>query len=436
MKGLDNITAALQVGVRKTAAEPAGVIQGWSDPRPEKAILVESGALSLMQKAGAAPRSGLRPLGASPAETKRWALAAGDPLLEALEMNLPELALEWAEEAAKHGVLAPPSTLLKLLELAPKHPLLWSVLGERARWLASLMGMEVGVHSDESSQVTQEEWPKLHWREKCALLERMTPRLEDEPFLTSACADRRSEVRELAIGHLVRLPDSDLAKNLRTLAKGRITVERRLLKKKLGAEPPEPDDLPKILPRTKSHQGMGPKALALFDLVRHLPPSFWAEATGVEFSELFRLAQTSDYTAALREGWLEAATLTFRDPASCEVLLTSLSKNRLVEAWHSLCAVVDEGAFVRALKANPDNKILILHGLRSRPGPISPALFPYAFELGKTLATPEVIRLATRLDLSALHSLSNPWPDDSEPIRLSWIQVLDLRTRLRQTLQP
>ncbi len=435
VRDIDQLASALQVGVRRVCPARLEALSTWLGESAEKNCLVDSGTIDLMRRAGANPRSDVLPLDSAPAESCAYAEGSAGPILEALDLGSTDSILEWAEAAAHRQRLAPPTVLVKLFDLVPKYAEgLAPVLGTRARWLASLMDIELQAPASSIGQDIEGNWAELDWKERLARIVALQPVPKDEPILVQAASDRRKEVREAAVHLLVRLEGSQFARELTEVAKGRLKVQRKLLSRTLTMVPPAPEELPKSLPRTSSRAGFGPKALALYDLVRFTPPSLWEEETGLEPSDLLALAERSDHADAFIDGVHLAAAESFDDRRWCDVLLKHYAGKSHLEFWPALCARASDDAMedvMRGLLKDPNRA---LESLTHRPGRLPPSLSRVVVELAKSLPHAGAKAFAGRLDLSILPMIGQPWPDASEPTRLHWHRVLDLRKRLLKSL--
>ena len=312
MNGFVKAAVSIQIGVRKTPPVRSGRLTSDSGESPEQIALDELGAMDLMRRAGvrSVPTAPLPP---APSEGSRIA-AAALPLAEALESSLPA-ALEWAAEAARRGFVAPPENLATLVSLSARYPAFLPVLGERGRWLADAMGVALPAHTP-VGRPDQNAFDAMAWRERAdALLEWGKPTPADETMLGRALEDRRKEVREAALDLLLKLDDSSPARAIRALATAAVEIRKSFLRTDLQVVPPDPRNLPAWLPRTTSRPGTGESGLALLDVVRRTPPSFWDRSV----LDLIAWAEKTEYSEILTAAWEEAA-LRFEDNSWIDAL--------------------------------------------------------------------------------------------------------------------
>ena len=415
------LVAAVQVGTRK--AVPARATDFPIDG-VERSVLLELGALGLMRRAGARGVVA-EPLSPAPPETLKVALGAADPLEEALDGSL-FAALEWAREATRKGFVAPPAVVSKLVPLATRNPEFRPVLGERGRWLAGAMKVEVVPPTP-----PQAEWESLDPKGRVRLVEEVPDDLE---LFTKALSDRRKEVREAAVVRLVRMPISPAAQELRRRALEAVVFRKGLFRRELHIELPEPDDLPAWLPRANPYHGMGPKAMALFDLVSHVPPSAWNDAP----ERLLDLAKGTEHNEVLGLAW-QAGAARFDDQAWLDAYFARMKTDRM-PARSAVFERASEGVvdeYMRRWIAEGKRSLAgLVHVLALRDRPIPPALSRAVVEaVGRADATPDLVYRCTDLgrllDLSAIPLVER---GTGEPFD-RWRVILDLRRRLLESLR-
>lgn len=360
MKAQEELVAVLQVGTRRATLPEVKVLAEFETQSSEKRALVMSGVLDLMSRAGTLPLEGIPSLEASPQEDAPFAMRSAQPLCEAIDANLIDLVLDWAAKANHVGKVAPPAALVKLLTLVQKHKQLIPTLGQRGRWLATLHGLDLEADASGDLQMRRAADPDsyrnwletdldtMDWRERAnaILVMRQGLSLADETLLEKALKDRRKEVREPACELLMSLEQSRVARELLKIAQEALTFEKSLLRSKLNVNPPDPASLPKWLPKTPSRIDFGPKALALFDVIRYLPPSRWS--LGIPPEQILDLAAKTDYAKAIHDGLKEAAVRYADQVWIDEVFefifgLKALSQ----EYWADLAHHVSEDVFER-----------------------------------------------------------------------------------------
>lgn len=431
------------------------VLPELSNRSPERQVLVMSGVMDLMSRAGALPADGIPRLAPSPEEDLPVAIRSAEALSEAIAADMTRPVLEWAAQATLVGKVAPPAVLIKLLPLAQKHPELVPVLGNRGMWLASQQGMDLATAatSDLMSRRAADsgayrEWlaanfDTMDWKERARAVTviRAGLSLADEPLLERGLLDRRKEVREPACDLLASLGGSRVQAELSNLALSTLALERSLFRKSLTVNPPDPVKLPKWLPTTPSRVDFGPKALALFDVVRYLPPSEWE--SGVAPEQFLDLAAKTDYAGAILDGLQEAA-VRFADQDWIDVLFEFFFSRdaRKQECWAGLTYRVSEAVFDRVVSsklggilADPNTAAWTLT-LRKKP--LSLELSRVALSSLRTNASHHYCLrdLAAYLHPAALSLVDSPYSDaeNIESTRKSVQKILDTRRRMLSSL--
>lgn len=319
MKSLDELVAVLQVGTRRAAPPPIELLPDLAELGQETKVMILAGTLDLMARAGAVPLADPGVIPPAPREDRVVAQRSVQPISDALALRLVPAVVEWARKAGSLGVIAAPQTLVGLLPLLQKHRReIAPVLGARGLWLAQLQGLDLQATEDGLAdrrasdpdayrERLESEFDTLDWQERSRAIAALRQRLShaDERILDRALTDRRKEVRMQACDLLLSLPGSRASKELSALTIPRLGLEKSLLRKALAVTPPEPEELPKWLPRTPPRADLGPKALALFDLIRFLPPGRWSFS--LPAGQMLELATKTDYAKAILEGWCEAA---------------------------------------------------------------------------------------------------------------------------------
>lgn len=323
----------------------------------EQQLLLTTGALAVVRKAGFLPLASPAPT-AAPAETGQPLGAQGRALLKQLVAS-PHLRTyllhSYLRQLAERGRLVPPAVLVEVLDwlLTEKiaDPLLARALGERGRWLAGqnpdwqlllTASQETGpaeadwhtgtlpqrqlflanlLRTDpvRAAQLLAETLPQEPAATQTALLrtlEELPPAAplpaEFGPVLAPLLAGRAKEVRQTAARWLARTAGSPLLPRLWARAEPLLHVKRKLL----GS-----DTLEITLPtwaaewqrdgieqKSPDYPG-GEKAAQLGQLLALLPPSRWAAAWGVSPTQAVALAAASDWASVLLPAWLRAARL-------------------------------------------------------------------------------------------------------------------------------
>jgi hypothetical protein len=218
------------------------------------------------------------------------------------------------------------------------------VIGERGRWLAALNDQwryAIGLHDeidwetaataarmlflrdlratdpDRARGLIEEAWSKERADDRASYLETLHINLSmaDESFIESCLDDRSKKVRSLVPDLLAQLPQSAYVQRMIERAEGCIDL-------KGGARPKLEVTLPATLDEPMTHDcivekpsssfpKMGKKAWWLLQMLRVIPPNYWAEKWGKTPAELVDIAERSDWKEAIHEGWI---TATRRDP--------------------------------------------------------------------------------------------------------------------------
>lgn len=442
MKEFTDLAALIQIGTQRATVPQSPIIPDLPETTPERKALMLAGALGLMSRAGARPHSNIVALESAPEETLSVATRSARHLSEAIEDSKIEVILEWAAKAANLGLIVPRAVLLQLLPLLEKNPELAPVIGQRGHWLAQLQGLNLGDSGEAPQDRTwlTVEWPTLDWKERAKGIASLEADLclADEPILQTALTDRRKEVREAACELLVRLDRSQFAIELAKMANCVLTLEKSFLRKTLVAHPPEPEDLPAGLSRTKARHEFGPKALALLDLLRHIPPGGWTQELNLSPEQILDLAEKSEYQLAIVDGLAEAA-VRFNDPAWIEASFICLFKRGMLTnpSWPALAHRVSEATFERQLGSDLMSTGAI-RALEHRRKVLSPDISrrvvrTFLGELNHHFLLRELDRF---LDPCVLPLLVTPLEvtDAREKTRASVYRSIDIRTRLLASL--
>ncbi|MGE5864304.1 MAG: DUF5691 domain-containing protein [Rhizobacter sp.] len=262
---------------------------------------------------------------------------------------------------ARAGLRLPPSLLPQALDAARRsvalRPRLAPVLGERGAWLARLHDgwrFAAGVSGDPTEDAAWTDGsldqrrafllaerradpaaarerlaaalPELAARERAelagVLASSLTP--EDEPLLEQLRSDRSREVRQVALGLLLRLPEAAHPRRAAARLEALIGRKRGLLGSRWTLEAPEAaasdwkDD--QVDAARPAHESLGERAWWLYQLVRQVPLSWWTGHTGLSAAELRRWADDTDWSEALLRGWRDVLNAT-APPEWCEAFL-------------------------------------------------------------------------------------------------------------------
>jgi hypothetical protein len=261
--------------------------------------------------------------------------------------------------------------------------------------------------------------------------------------LERGLADKRKEVREVAYGLLVQIPDSKQAQEINVLARAALTLSKTILRQELIVKTPEPATLPKELPQLGKRSQLGPMETALLEVLRYTPPQFWITQTGESPQDLLSLAERTIHKNALFFGWLEAA-LRFDDQRWIDAIFLSGEFDQILvghELWPEAIrraseTLVEEvvkhslgrGSFKRVLQ------FLALH--RQRVLPLEASQIIIWNLHGLTTYEVPWKELAYVLDTRIL-----PFPNLRADIDPSFVKpweklrnILELRSKLLQTL--
>jgi hypothetical protein len=325
MKTLNEVASVIQVGTQRAALPNVDFLPETPGEKAEKRALVLAGTLDLMRRAGGVGVDSVKPLPTAPQEIGRVAQASEAPLSEALDKKMIHVVLEWAAKAKQVRAVLPPALLTAILPLVKKHrDELLPIIGERGHWLGQLQGLDLSPSDDEEFAAKRTEDPAAYrewltaeyeamdWKERLKAVKQLQIQLSihDEPILEIALKDRRKEIREAALELLASQASFKVAHELALLAAPNLNWKKSFLSTSLIIEAPERSELPKWLPKSPWVYGMGPKAMALIDVVSYVPPSTWV--TNGSREKFFEHVGKSDYHRAMLEGLIVAA-VRFKD---------------------------------------------------------------------------------------------------------------------------
>jgi hypothetical protein len=323
------------------------VVAAVSEQPAESRLLATAAIVAATRRAGWLPQPDPGPLPepAPPDPRPAVGVAAAWILRRALD-DQPELVPEWLGLACAAGRRPPDDELPRLLNLAARQretrDALAPLLGPRAHWLVEQMpelarGLPAPRDVDSAqawSDATtaaaraavvadlrdrdpvagrlflEETWDQATTDERAlgvaALRTGLSP--ADEALLSRAWRDSRSEVRLAAIDLLARLPDSELAVLSAATARPMLALAGRL-RPTLQIHPPAAwsDDLARLGVPRKPPQGTGERAWWLRHVVARVDPASWERWLDADPKTLIDRGRTSDESAALLLGWLEAA---------------------------------------------------------------------------------------------------------------------------------
>jgi hypothetical protein len=299
-----------------------------------------------------------------------WAFGDGPPRLHQV------ICLALAEAGHRLPVALLPAALeLGRRSLALRQVLI-PVLGERGLWLASQRddwryAAGVGV-TDEAdarwSDGTIEQrrafladerrrdpaaarerlaavLPELPARERAELVGELALGLgdEDEALLDTLRNDRSKEVRQVALGLLLRLPKAAHPRRAAARIEALLKQERVLLRKRWQIDAPteagadwKADQVDATRPQ---HESLGERAWWLYQLVRQVPLGWWTQHTELTPAELLGWAKGTDWAEALLRGWRDVL-FAAPDFAWCEALLDGWPRKLLRDDPSSVLALL------------------------------------------------------------------------------------------------
>lgn len=153
-------------------------------------------------------------------------------------------------------------------------------------------------------------WPSDPYRERATLLATFATglSLDDEPLAELGLADRRVEVRQVAADLLAKMAGSRYSVKAAERAAEAVRVERKAMRQRLVVVVADvTEELVAEVPGASIPAGAGARAWLLQHVVAAAPAGFWAGHTGVGPADLLALAEGTDWTGPLRDGWTRAA---------------------------------------------------------------------------------------------------------------------------------
>jgi Family of unknown function (DUF5691) len=373
---MDELTKIALVGTSKYSGDvsslddPASaLVAGLGEDDRERSLLLRCGTQAIYGLAGRRSIAGIATVAPAADETKK---TASRKLADLLESAITEkengLLLDFLSQMRERDVVLPPELLPVLLEMKDQAlsrgviPL----LGERGAWLCrqnpewssflTPAGDDFGTDLeairraldegtvDERSQalmalrrrdpVAGRDWvaqtmPREKHGNRLMLVKALETGLNagDEPFFGACLDDRSPAVGQAAAWLLGRLPESALAKRMRSRAAAMITIEKNgktADQVKLVCTPPaeiEPDWVRDGFTR-KAPSGVGIRAFWAEHLVESVPPSHWTCLFGLNPRSLLKDVADETYADSVVSGWTKAAVEFSKwDTASAEWLL-------------------------------------------------------------------------------------------------------------------
>ena len=341
-----------------------------------------SSAQALLQAAGVltvCERAGQRPIATASACTSPHGVAAADVAQAALQdsalidtvrwllTDAPQrLQIDWLQHLAAAGWRLPPSLLPLALDAAQRasvlRPAVLAVLGERGRWLArhhrtwryatenvssadstpletrwqeGTLAQRLQLLRDErqsqpsaARERLQASLADLPAKERAELLAVLQTGLsaEDDALLTRlASQDRSRDVRHIARGLLVQLPDSAISQRAGARLAPYLSLQtdqRWVIAPPEAADPSWKDE--GIEAARPAHDKLGERAWWLYQLARQVPLSWWPQHTGMAPDALLQWVHTNDWADAVVRAWwevLRAAPISATTMAWCKAFL-------------------------------------------------------------------------------------------------------------------
>ena len=341
-----------------------------------------SSAQALLQAAGVltvCERAGQRPIATASACTSPHGVAAADVAQAALQDSALIDTVRWLltdgpqrlhidgfRPLAAAGWRLPPSLLPLALDAAQRasvlRPAVLAVLGERGRWLArhhrtwryatenvssadstpletrwqeGTLAQRLQLLRDErqsqpsaARERLQASLADLPAKERAELLAVLQTGLsaEDDALLTRlASQDRSRDVRHIARGLLVQLPDSAISQRAGARLAPYLSLQtdqRWVIAPPEAADPSWKDE--GIEAARPAHDKLGERAWWLYQLARQVPLSWWPQHTGMAPDALLQWVHTNDWADAVVRAWwevLRAAPISATTMAWCKAFL-------------------------------------------------------------------------------------------------------------------
>lgn len=394
---------------------------------------------------------------------------------------------------ARAGQRLPASLLPQALELGRRsialRPLLVPVLGERGLWLAAQRddwryAAGVGTAEPDDARWTDgtieqrraylaaerrsdpaaarerlaAALPELPAKERAELAAELATSLgaDDEALLDRLRDDRSREVRQVALGLLLRLPQAAHPQRAARRVDALLKHERVLLRKRWQIDAPNEaaadwkDD--QVDANRPQHESLGERGWWLYQLVRQVPLAWWTGHTGLTAPELLAWAKGTDWAEALLRGWRDVL-FAAPDDAWCEALLDAWPHKLLRDAPSSVLALLPLERRERHWRLQLGQDQADLGLLVSRVLAACPAGETLSVSLSKELARAvreradsgalrqdwgllqQLTDLGGVLHLDALAPLAElPRPPDETPSYANHVQALAQAVSLRHAL--
>ncbi|MBE9010822.1 hypothetical protein IQ250_11455 [Pseudanabaenaceae cyanobacterium LEGE 13415] len=323
-----------------TSGELGQILQMDETRSMESALLLSAGILSLYQQAGQQPQKGETvPFPTCDLNDQpRCSPRAASFLEQILQSgsNPAQHLSEWLELATQKEQRVPEQFLPRLLSIHRQQKVL-PVLGVRGRWLAAQnptwnsaidtltdIDWETStdkvrlvylrqlrpVQPDQARELLQSTWKEESAEMRTQFLEILHSELSvaDEPFLEEQLSDRSKPVRRKVADLLVRLPDSRYCD--RMIQRLALLIQPKTIEITVPASCDSSMQRDGIEPKPPSNKHYGNKAWWLLQLVAATPLTFWQAHLGLDnISTIIERLRTSEWYAALQEGWQQAAKI-------------------------------------------------------------------------------------------------------------------------------
>lgn len=363
-------TGQVPSGTETTGTPADALVEKLGPTERERALLLRVGAAAVLQRAGRASLTFEGTIAAAHRETLTRASTGLSEILRqvvqgtAVAGTFTDLLPEAAQAMQRRGLRLSEDMLpLALNERTPeRRAALLPLLGERGRWLAkqrpewawghsgvdpaaSSLPADADVRWQEGSAAERLSLLKLARRidptvgrtwvestfksdkpeQRAAWLEAFEIGLSDAdvPFIESTLSDRSSNVRVTGARTLWRLPDSNVAKDLRLRVESLFPTppQKSGLLNQLKAAFTKGEPLRVELPAEEydkaferlgvaeapPHSSVGRRQWWLAQLVAATPPSWFCERFTATPAALLESVQHHDYRDALVNGWASAA---------------------------------------------------------------------------------------------------------------------------------
>jgi hypothetical protein len=353
------VDAAVVGAGRAAAPQPAGPLASLrlSDAQDGAGLLAAAAAASRARRAGFRPpdmQARTAPEPADPDGRRTVGVAARRRLAELLAAGSTELLVEWVSVLGEGGMRPPDAHLPALLTAATYseslRDALLPVLGPLAAWLAAANpawswagaapaasgGVAAAGPPDMDTWTTQSHrarrellelarqtdpaaarelvaatWASDSHRDRAAFIAGLATGLgpDDEELLERAMKDTRGEVRRAAADLLARLPASRFAGRATERAASAVQVQRTITGRHLVVTPPADitDEMAGDCITGSPPAGTGRQAWVLQQIVAVAPASWWVQYAGLSPAQLLSMSTRTEWGAALRAGWSDAA---------------------------------------------------------------------------------------------------------------------------------